>query len=133
MVAVGEVMPAREFTITRADLIAYANASGDQNPIHQDDAFALSVGLPGVIAHGMYTMGLVGRAVTEWAGTTSLREFSVRFTRPVVVGNDGAVLTVSGVVKNVDATSDLVTVDVTALFEGQTVLSRAKAIVQMHS
>ena len=64
----GEVLTPKTFTVTRADLVAYADASGDQNPIHQDEEVARSVGLPGVIAHGMYTLALVGRAVAEWTG-----------------------------------------------------------------
>ena len=64
----GDSLAPRVFTVTRADLVAYAAASGDQNPIHQDEEVALSVGLPGVIAHGMYTLALVGTAVAEWTG-----------------------------------------------------------------
>ena len=88
----------RTFRVTRADLVAYANASGDQNPIHQDEEVARSVGLPGVIAHGMFTMALVGRAVEEWAGPGSVVEIGCKFTRPVVVpaGDEGVEVTVAG-------------------------------------
>ena len=91
------------FRITRADLVRYAGASGDFNPIHWSDRVATGVGLPGVIAHGMLTMALVGRAVTAWVGGDpgAIIDYQVRFTRPVVVpdDDDGAELTVSGVVK----------------------------------
>jgi acyl dehydratase len=126
--SVGEAMPSRDFTITRDDLEAYADASGDQNPIHQDEAFALSVGLPGVIAHGMFTMGLLARAVQDWAGPGSILEIGVRFTRPVVVGPDGAVVTIAGTVSAVDDTT--ATLDLSATAAGQTVVSRARATVR---
>jgi acyl dehydratase len=126
--SVGEAMPSRDFTITRDDLVAYANASGDQNPIHQDEAFALSVGLPGVIAHGMFTMGLLARAVQDWAGPGAIMEIGVRFTRPVVVGPDGAVVTIAGTVSTLDDAS--ATLDLSATSQGQTVVSRARATVR---
>ena len=86
---VGSALPERSFQITRADLKTYADASGDQNPIHQDEAFAISVGLPNLIAHGMYTMALAGKYLTDWAGElTALAEFGVRFTKPVIVPAD---------------------------------------------
>ena len=82
-------LPTQTFRVTRADLVRYAGASGDFNPIHWNDRIATTVGLPGVIAHGMFTMALVGRAVTEWAGAPdAVVEFGVRFTRPVVVPDD---------------------------------------------
>src|SRR5256884_8385233 len=96
-------LPARTFRITRMDLIRYAGACGDFNPIHWSDRVATSVGLPGVIAHGMFTMALVGRAVTDWAGDPgAIVEFRVRFTRPVVVPDtdEGTELTVSAVGKS---------------------------------
>ena len=88
----------RTYRVTRADLVAYANASGDQNPIHQDEQVARSVGLPGVIAHGMFTMALLGRAVESWAGPGRLVEIGCKFTKPVVVpaGDEGVEVTVSG-------------------------------------
>src|ERR687883_1013611 len=85
----GTELPARTFRVTRADLVRYAGASGDFNVIHWSDRLATKVGLPGVIAHGMYTMALVGRAITIWAGAAdAVVEFGVRFTRPVVVPDD---------------------------------------------
>src|SRR2546429_7885870 len=103
---VGTALPARSFWVTRADLVRYAGASGDFNPIHWSDRVATGVGLPGVIAHGMYTMALVGRAVTGWAGDpAAVLDYKVRFTRPVVVPDtdDGTELVGTGVVK---ATTD---------------------------
>ena len=81
----------RTFTITRADLVAYAAASGDHNPIHQDEAVATSVGLPGVIAHGMYTMALAARAVADWFPDHEVLSLGTKFTQPVVVPAEGGV------------------------------------------
>ncbi|MGV9977873.1 MaoC family dehydratase [Micromonospora wenchangensis] len=122
----------RTFRVTRADLVRYAGASGDFNPIHWSDRTATKVGLPGVIAHGMFTMALVGRAVTEWAGAPdAVVEFGVRFTRPVVVPDDdeGAEITVDAVVKEVTETG-LTRLDVTARCGGEKVLSQARATVR---
>lgn len=119
----------RDFHVTRADLVAYANASGDQNPIHQDEEFAKSVGLPGVIAHGMFTMGLVGTVLTEFAGPSSVVDFQVRFTRPVVVSDAGADVSISVTEKSRE--NDLVTADIAATFEGQTVVSKASAVLRL--
>ena len=84
---VGARLPARTFRVTRADLVRYAGASGDFNPIHWSDRAAATVGLPGVIAHGMLTMALVGRAVTGWAGDpAAVVDYNVRFTKPVLPG-----------------------------------------------
>lgn len=90
----------RTYRVTRADLVAYADASGDQNPIHQDEAVATAVGLPGVIAHGMYTLALAARYVDEHLGESGrIAEIGAKFTRPVVVpaGAEGVEVTVSGV------------------------------------
>lgn len=119
----------RDFHVTRADLVAYANASGDQNPIHQDEKFAQSVGLPGVIAHGMFTMGLVGTVLTDFAGPASVVDFQVRFTKPVVVGVEGADVLITVTEKSRE--NDLVSVDIAAVFEGQTVLSKASAVLRL--
>ena len=92
------------YRVTRADLVRYAGASGDFNPIHWSDRTAVAVGLPGVIAHGMFTMALAGRAVTAWAGDPgAVVEYGVRFTRPVVVPDDdeGAEVVVTGAVRSV--------------------------------
>jgi acyl dehydratase len=132
-VEVGTEIPAQEFVVTRADLVRYAGASGDFNPIHWNQRFASSVGLPDVIAHGMLTMALAGRAVTSWAGDPgALVEYGVRFTRPVVVPDDetGARLQVTGRVaeKRDDGT---VRVDVTATSGGEKVLAQARAVVRL--
>ena len=126
-------LPAKTFRITRADLVRYAGASGDFNPIHWSDRVAAKVGLPGVIAHGMFTMALVGRAVTEWAGTPdAVVDYGVRFTRPVVVPDDdaGTEIEVSAMVKGV--TEDgLTQLDITATCGGEKVLAQARATVRM--
>ena len=93
----GAELPPITYRITRADLVAYAVASGDHNPIHQDEEVARAVGLPGVIAHGMYTLALVGRAVAEWTGGAEVVELGAKFVQPVVVPAEGAAtVTVSG-------------------------------------
>jgi acyl dehydratase len=128
----GFELPAQKFAITRLDLVRYAGASGDFNPIHWNEPFAVSVGLPNVIAHGMFTMAEVARVVTDWAGDpAALVEYGVRFTRPVVVPNDtGAELEVSGVVRTVrdDGHAEI---DLTATVAGQTVLAKARAVVRL--
>ena len=126
-------LPTQTYTGTRADLVAYAEASGDHNPIHQDEEVARSVGLPGVIAHGMLAMGLAGRAVTEWAGDpAALVEYQVRFGRPVVVPDDdtGAEVTVRGKVGAV-LDGSRVRVDLTVTSGGEKVLSLARATVAL--
>ncbi len=109
----------------------YAGAARDFNPIHWDERFAESVGLPDVIAHGMFTMALAIRVVTDWAGDPgAVAEYSVRFTRPVVVSDpDGATLHVSGSVRAVREDGS-VEVDLTCTVGGQTVLARARALVR---
>ncbi|MEV4541871.1 MaoC family dehydratase [Micromonospora echinaurantiaca] len=125
-------LPAKTFRVTRADLVRYAGASGDFNPIHWSDRTATKVGLPGVIAHGMFTMALVGRAVTEWAGAPdAVVDYGVRFTRPVVVPDDdqGTEIEVTAVVREV--TEDgLTRLDVTATCLGEKVLSQARATIR---
>jgi acyl dehydratase len=129
---VSEELQPQTFRVTRADLIRYAGASGDFNPIHWSERFATSVGLPGVIAHGMYTMALVGRAVTGWAGAAdAVVEFGVRFTRPVPVPDtdEGTEVVVSAVVKEV--TDDgLTRLALTATCHGEKVLSVAQATIR---
>jgi acyl dehydratase len=100
-VEVGQLLPVRSFPVTRADLIRYAGASGDFNPIHWNPRFAVEVGLPDVIAHGMFTMAIAARAVTDWVGDPgAVVEYGVRFTKPVVVPDDGvgALVQVTGAV-----------------------------------
>jgi acyl dehydratase len=131
-VTAGQELPAQSFPIHRLDLVRYAGASGDFNPIHWNERFALEVGLPNVIAHGMFTMAAAVRVVTDWIGDPgAVLEYAVRFTRPVVVPDpDGAVLDVSGVVREVrdDGTAE---VDLTATVDGQTVLAKARAVVRL--
>ena len=136
MTEVGTVLPGFTVHLTRDDLRAYATASGDHNPIHLDDAVAAAVGLPGVIAHGMLTMGHAARVVTEAFGPTSLRSLAVRFTRPVVVPPADAVpnaaeVTFSGTVTAIDEQTGVATISLSALFNGQTVLARAEARAQL--
>ncbi|WP_028929143.1 MaoC family dehydratase [Pseudonocardia asaccharolytica] len=135
-IAKGDELPPLELRLTRADLVRYAGASGDFNPIHWSDRTAAAVGLPGVIAHGMLTMALAGRLVTRWVGDpAAVRSYAVRFTRPVVVPDDdaGALLELSGKVGDVrEAEPDscrVATIDITARFAGKTVLGRAAAEV----
>jgi acyl dehydratase len=132
-VSVGDVVGPVTVPVERGTLVAYANASGDQNPIHQDEAFARSVGLPDVIAHGMWTLGASGTVVADWAGDPGrVVEFGTRFTKPVVVPADGGnEVVVQGVVKAVDAESGRVTVDVTTTCGGEKVLGRCIAVVKL--
>jgi acyl dehydratase len=129
MINVGTVIPERSFTINRALLKSYADASGDQNPIHQDEAFALSVGLPNVIAHGMLTMALVGKFVTDWAGgAQKVQTFGARFIKPVIVPADTDVdLTVTGTVTAIE--DGRISIELSATSAGIKVLGMAKATV----
>ena len=127
--AAGDTLSEKVFTVTRADLVAYAHASGDHNPIHQDEEVALSVGLPGVIAHGMYTLGLVGRAVAEWTGGAEVVDVGAKFTSPVVVpAEGGAEVVLRGTVKSV--ADGLVTLALEVTCGGQKVLGMPKAVVR---
>ena len=130
MIEVGTALPEHVFKVNRALLKAYADASGDQNPIHQNEEFALSVGLPNVIAHGMLTMALVGKYVTDWAGGSSnVTHYGARFIKPVIVpANTDVDLTVTAVISAVDA--DSITLDLTATSAGIKVLGMAKAVVK---
>jgi acyl dehydratase len=117
------------FTVTRADLVRYAAASGDHNPIHQDEDVARSVGLPGVIAHGMYTMALAARAVGEWFPGAEVVSLGCKFTNPVVVPAEGGVdVEVAGEAK--DGDDGLTTVALTVTCEGQKVLGMPKAVIR---
>ena len=129
MIEIGTKLDEKVFYVDRAMLKAYADASGDQNPIHQDEAFAKSVGLPNVISHGMLTMALVGNYVTQWAGgAAAVKEFSARFMKPVIVPADEKVdITVSAVVSDVDG--DQITIELSATSAGVTVLGMSKAVV----
>jgi acyl dehydratase len=126
----GDALETQTFTIRRADLVRYAGASGDFNPIHWSDRVATSVGLPGVIAHGMFTMALAARAVQGWAGDAEVVEFGCKFTNPVVVPDDdlGVELVVAGTVK--DVTDGLTTVALEVTCGGQKVLGMPKAVLR---
>ena len=120
--------PTQVFTVTRADLVKYAGANGDQNPIHQDEGVATSVGLPGVIAHGMYTMALAARAVSTWFPDSELVSFGCKFTNPVVVPADGGVdVEVAGEATVADG---LTTVALTVTCGGQKILGMPKAVLR---
>ncbi|MFE9095953.1 MaoC family dehydratase [Streptomyces sp. NPDC007264] len=132
-VEVGTELPAQTFPVTRATLVRYAGASGDFNPIHWNEKFAREVGLPDVIAHGMFTMAEAIRVVIDWVGDPgAVVEYGVRFTKPVVVPNDdrGALIEVGGKVaaKFDDGT---VRVDLTATSAGQKVLGVSRAVVRL--
>lgn len=128
---VGDELPPLTVHLDRAQLVRYAGAAGDFNPIHWNQRVATEVGLPDVIAHGMLTMALAGRIVTNWIGDPGrIREYGVRFTRPVVVGDpSGADLEITAVIGEITGTD--VRVDITARFEGQTVLGKARALVSL--
>ncbi len=134
-VEVGTELPAGSFPVTRATLVRYAGASGDFNPIHWNEKFAKEVGLPDVIAHGMFTMASAVRVVTAWAGDpAAVVEYGVRFTKPVVVPNDdkGALVEVVGkVAAKLDDEARTVRVDLTATSAGQKVLGMARAVVRL--
>jgi acyl dehydratase len=129
----GTELPPRQYQVTRRDLVRYAGASGDFNVIHWNERVAKSVGLPNVIAHGMLTMALAGRFLTEWAGDPgAVTEFGVRFSSPVVVPDDdkGATVEIAGTVtERLD--DNRVAVDVTARCDGAKVLTRARAVIRL--
>ena len=132
-IEVGAEIAPVQFQVTRADLVRYCGASGDFNPIHWNERIAKSVGLPDVIAHGMFTMALAGRFLTEWAGDpAAVTEYGVRFSAPVVVPDDdkGATVEMSGVVTG-KLDGNKVTVDVTARSGDTKVLTRARATVRL--
>lgn len=130
MIEVGTTLPEKVFLIDRALLKQYADASGDQNPIHQDETFAINVGLPNVIAHGMLTMGLVGKYASDWAGgSAQVKEFSARFTKPVIVPEGEKVdLTVSATIGEL-LSDGSVRLDLNATSAGVKVLGMARAIL----
>jgi acyl dehydratase len=131
--AVGDVVGTRTVELDRAALVRYAGASGDFNPIHWDESFATEVGLPGVIAHGMLTMGSVVDVVVDWVGDPgAVVEYQTRFTRPVPVPVRGtATVEVTASVGAVDAEADIVRVDLTVTHEGAKVLGRSQAVVRL--
>lgn len=132
-VETGQQIPAADYPVRRANLVMYAGASGDFNPIHWNERFAKTVGLPDVIAHGMFTMAQGGRFVTDWAGDPgAVVDYGVRFSSMVVVPDDdqGAVITVSGVIEE-KLEDKRVVVALTARSNDSRVLSKARAVVQL--
>ena len=137
-VQVGHALPAQTFSVTRADLVRYCGASGDFNTIHWSERIAREVGLPGVIAHGMFTMATAVRVVTDWVGDPgAVVQYGVRFTKPVPVDDErGATLEVAAVVAAKDEQARTVRVDLTATTPGPDgatvgVLGRARAVVRL--
>jgi acyl dehydratase len=131
--AVGDVVADQTYWVTRENLVRYAGASGDFNPIHWNERVATSVGLPGVIAHGMLTMGLAGRLLTDWLGDpAAVVEYGVRFARPVVVPDDdiGVAVRVAAVVTDV-RDDGLVALELTVKVDEQKVLTQARALCRL--
>ena len=130
---VGQVIGTTEFLLTRDSLVRYAGASGDFNPIHYRDDVAKSVGLDGVLAHGMLTMGAAVQVAVDWVGDAGkVVDYGVRFTKPVFVdAQDGAVLIVTGKIGEIDAENREVRIDLTATFNDTAVLGKAQARVRV--
>ena len=127
---IGQELASKTFTINRKLLVAYANASGDQNPIHQDETFAKSVGLPDVIAHGMLTMALAGKYLSEISGSQNVIDFSAKFIKPVVVPADVDVaLIVSG--KVTEVVNGTAKIELLAMCNEIKVLGVAKGLVKL--
>ena len=128
---VGDVVAEREFALSRDSLVRYAGASGDFNPIHYRDDVAASVGLPGVLAHGMLTMGFAVQPVVDWVGDPALVvDYQVKFTRPVPVDPESGA-TVSVTAKIGALTETTARVDLTVTFDGSTVLGKAQVVVAL--
>lgn len=130
---IGDEIPAVEFHLTRDTLVRYAGASGDFNPIHYRDDIATSVGLPGVLAHGMLTMGVAVQTTVNWIGDPGrVIDYQTRFTRPVLVDPvNGATISVAGKVAQVDSETGVARVDLTVTFNGDTVLGKAQVQVRL--
>ena len=128
--SVCQELPATSYIINRALLVGYAHASGDQNPIHQNEEFAKSVGLENVIAHGMFTMALAGRFVSALEGSAAVKEFSARFVKPIVVpANSDVELIVSG--KVLEVGDSTVKIEISAICADVKVLGMAKALIRL--
>ena len=130
---VGQSIGTRTVSVQRVDLVRYAGASGDLNPIHWNNRVATEVGLPGVIAHGMFTMGQAVNLVTDWAGDPgAIIDYGVRFTRPVPVPDPGAAaVTIEGTIGAIDADAGTVRVDLSVTFDGAKVLGKAQVLVRL--
>ncbi|MEY4532638.1 MAG: hypothetical protein RI926_407 [Actinomycetota bacterium] len=129
----GDVVAEESFHLTRDNLVRYAGASGDFNPIHYRDDIAQSVGLPGVLAHGMLTMGLAVQPVSNWVGDPArIVDYQVRFTRPVLVdGATGADVTITATVGALEDETQIARIDLTAKFNDETVLGKAQVRVNL--
>ena len=129
-IEIGVELAPKTFNINRKLLVAYANASGDQNPIHQDEAFAKSVGLPDVIAHGMLTMALAGKYLSDISGSQNVLEFSAKFIKPVAVpaGKDVSLI-VSG--KVTDVVEGIAKIELLAMCDEIKVLGMAKGVIKL--
>ena len=130
---VGQEIGSKEFLLTRDSLVRYAGASGDFNPIHYRDDFAQSVGLDGVLAHGMLTMGVAVQVVADWIGDPGkIVDYGVRFTKPVFVdAKDGAVVVITGKVGNIDTETNQVRIELNVVFNETSVLGKAQAVVRL--
>ncbi|MET1154735.1 MaoC/PaaZ C-terminal domain-containing protein [Arthrobacter sp.] len=132
---VGQDIGSRAIEVSRADLVRYAGASGDFNPIHWNARFAEQVGLPGVIAHGMFTMGAAVQLVTDWIGNpAAVVDYQTRFTKPVLVEDvdgPGATIEVSGAIGAIDSDNGTARVDLTVTAAGVKVLVKAQAVVKV--
>ena len=130
---VGQEIGSAEFQLTRDSLVRYAGASGDFNPIHYRDDIAQAVGLPGVLAHGMLTMGAAVQVAVNWVGDAgAVIDYQVRFTKPVLVdAKAGAKLLVTGKIAEIDAENKIVRIDLDARFNDQAVLGKAQVKVQL--
>lgn len=129
---IGTILPRLVVTFTRETLVRYAGAGGDFNPIHYSSHAATELGLPDVVAHGMLTMGTALRVVTEWADPEAVvQSYSARFTRPMVVPDDGvgSVLEVTGVVS--DLSDDVLTINVEAFCRGEKVLGAGRVVIDL--
>jgi acyl dehydratase len=132
--SIGDPLPPLTYRVSRKQLVQYAGAAGDFNAIHWNQRVAVDVGLPDVIAHGMFTMASAGRIVTDSVGDPGkVREYEVKFTRPVVVADDelGAEVELTAVVGALDPQAKTARVDITAKFQGQTVLGKARMLVAL--
>lgn len=129
----GQEIGERTISVDRAALVRYAGASGDRNPIHWNERFAREVGLPGVIAHGMWTMGSIINVVTDWIGDPGkIRSYTVRFTRPVEVPDLGsAEIHVAAKIGALDEETLTARIDLTATCDGKRILGKAQAVVTL--
>jgi acyl dehydratase len=130
---VGQEIGSKEFLLTRDSLVRYAGASGDFNPIHYRDDFAKAVGLDGVLAHGMLTMGVAVQVAADWVGDAGkVVDYGVRFTKPVFVdAKHGAVVVVTGKVGSIDLETNQVRIDLSVVFNETSVLGKAQALVRL--